>query len=102
MRNSPLFNAGAIETPILVMQGERDMGLGQAESLFTALWRQNKDVRFVTWWGEGHTVESVANLREMYRHILTWLEETAGPRPQGGDPSGLSSGAANSPPRPHS
>nr|WP_313427332.1 prolyl oligopeptidase family serine peptidase [Brevundimonas diminuta] len=77
-RNSPLFQADRIQTPILVMQGERDMGLGQAESLFTALWRQNKDVRFVTWWGEGHTVESAANLREMYRQIFAWLEETVG------------------------
>ncbi|WP_374322778.1 prolyl oligopeptidase family serine peptidase [Brevundimonas sp.] len=98
VRNSPLFNAGAIETPILVMQGERDMGLGQAESLFTALWRQNKDVRFVTWWGEGHTVESVANLREMYRQILSWLEETAGPRSQDDAQPASPSVVANSPP----
>ena len=76
VRNSPLFQAGAIETPILIMHGERDMGLGQAESLFSALWRQNKDARFITWWGEGHTVDSAANLREMYRQIFVWLNDT--------------------------
>jgi len=79
VRNSPLFQADRIRTPILIMHGDRDMGLGQAESLFSALWRQNKDVRFLTWWGESHTVESAANLREMYRQILLWLDETAGP-----------------------
>ena len=79
VRNSPLFNADRIRSPILIMHGDRDMGLSQAEALYSALWRQNKDVRFVTWWGEGHTVESAANLREMYRQILTWLQETTGP-----------------------
>ncbi|MDQ1193791.1 dipeptidyl aminopeptidase/acylaminoacyl peptidase [Brevundimonas vesicularis] len=102
-RNSPLFQADRIQTPILVMQGERDMGLGQAESLFTALWRQNKDVRFVTWWGEGHTVESAANLREMYRQIFAWLEETVGePDLVTASPGAPSSVAASSRPRPSS
>ncbi|WP_255568153.1 S9 family peptidase [Brevundimonas sp. PAMC22021] len=78
-RNSPLLQADRIETPILIMKGERDTGLGQSESMYAALWRQNKDVRLITWWGEGHTVESPANLREMYRQILRWLAETAPP-----------------------
>lgn len=96
-RNSPLFQADRIQTPILVMQGERDMGLGQAESLFTALWRQNKDVRFITWWGEGHTVESAGNLREMYRQILIWLDQTAGGTVVAGpNPSASPSVAASS------
>lgn len=81
VRNSPLFQADRIRTPILIMKGDRDTGLGQSESLFTALWRQNRDVRLITWWGEGHTVASAANLREMYRQILAWLDETAGRRP---------------------
>ena len=101
VRNSPLFHADRIETPILIMQGDRDMGLGQAESMFTALWRQNKDVRFVTWWGEGHTVESAANLREMYRHIFAWLEETAG-APFTTPPSDPTRPAASSRPGPPS
>ncbi len=83
VRNSPLFQADCIQTPILIMKGERDAGLGQSESVFTALWRQNKDVRLITWWGEGHTIASPANLREMYRQILVWLAETAGPRELG-------------------
>lgn len=102
-RNSPLFNADRVQTPILIMQGERDMGLGQAESMFTALWRQNKDVRFITWWGEAHTVESPANLREMYRQIFAWLEETVGSSAHvtasSGEPS---SAATSSPPGPPS
>ncbi len=102
-RNSPLFQADRIQTPILVMQGERDMGLGQAESLFTALWRQNKDVRFVTWWGEGHTVESAANLREMYRQIFAWLAQTVGkPDLVIARPDAPTTAAASSPPAPSS
>lgn len=98
VRNSPLFQADRIKTPILIMQGDRDMGIGQAESLFAALWRQNKDVRFVTWWGEGHTVESVANLREMYRQIFKWLQET-GASPDTTGPQGTVT-VTNASPRP--
>ena len=98
VRNSPLFQADRIRTPILIMQGERDMALGDAESLYSALWRQNKDVRFITWWGEGHTVESPANLREMYRQILAWLDETAGPTLEASTPLAPPSGEASSRP----
>lgn len=98
VRNSPLFQADRIRTPILIMHGERDMALGDAESLYSALWRQNKDVRFITWWGEGHTVESPANLREMYRQILGWLDETAGPTPAAPTSLARSSGEASSRP----
>ena len=87
-----------IVLPILIMQGERDMALGDAESLYSALWRQNKDVRFITWWGEGHTVESPANLREMYRQILAWLDETAGPTLGASTPLAPPSGEASSRP----
>jgi dipeptidyl aminopeptidase/acylaminoacyl peptidase len=98
VRNSPLFQADRIRTPILIMHGDRDMGLGQAESLFTALWRQNKDVRFLTWWGEAHTLESAANIREMYRQILLWLEETAPPAFSRSPTALTTSGATPRPP----
>ena len=101
VRNSPLFQADHIRTPILIMHGDRDMGLGQAESLFTALWRQNKDVRFLTWWGEGHTLESAANIREMYRQILLWLEETAPPEVNRSPTVLTRSGATPQPPPAH-
>lgn len=100
VRNSPLFQADRIRTPILIMHGERDMALGDAESLYSALWRQNKDVRFITWWGEGHSVESAANVREMYRQILDWLAATTGPRATVPTPVAPSIAEASSPPGP--
>ena len=80
VRNSPLFDADAIETPVLLVHGDQDMiAIGQAEMMFTALWRQNKDVRLLTYWGEGHNLDSPGNIRDLERELLDWLGLTLGP-----------------------
>lgn len=74
VRNSPLFQADRIATPLLMLQGDQDeVALAQAEEMFSALYRQDKDAMLVTYWGEGHVVRSPGNLRDLYGRAFAWL-----------------------------
>ncbi len=70
-----------MQTPLLIIQGDRDyVPVQQGEEVFTALYRQGKRAEFVRYWGEGHVLESPANIRDMWQRILAWFEEL-GSRP---------------------
>jgi len=74
-RNSPLFQADRIRTPLLLAYGDQDGAHpGQAEELFSALVRQGKDAVLLTYWGEGHVFGSPANLRDLYRRGFAFLD----------------------------
>lgn len=80
--NSPLFRAGEINDPVLLVHGELDfVPISEPESLFTALWRQNKDVQLVTYWGEQHLFYSPGTLRDFWRRIDLWFGRTVGLSP---------------------
>ncbi len=75
--NSPIFAADRIQAPVLLLQGDQDIAsLTQAQELFSALYRQNKDAMLVSYWGEAHVVTSPANLRDLYRRVFNWLDQT--------------------------
>ena len=46
----------------------------QAEEMFTALYRQGKPASFVRYWGEGHLLESPANIEDMWKRIYEWFD----------------------------
>lgn len=74
--NSPTLAAGRISAPLLLFTADRDyVPPGQAEELFSALYRQQKDVVLVTYWGEGHILSSPANIRDFYDTTWAWLDE---------------------------
>ena len=76
LRNSPAFSSSRITAPVLLFTGDRDyVPSGQAEELFSALYRQQKDVVLVTYRGEGHVLSSPANIRDMYATVWLWLRE---------------------------
>jgi dipeptidyl aminopeptidase/acylaminoacyl peptidase len=76
IRNSPLFYADRVQTPLLIVQGDMDMvPIAQGEEFFTALYRQGKRARFVRYWGEGHTFTSPANIRAMWSQVFAWFDE---------------------------
>ncbi len=76
VRNSPLFEAERVETPVLIIQGDMDyVALQQGEQFFSALYRQGKRARFVRYWGEGHVFQSPANIRDMWEQIYGWFDE---------------------------
>ena len=71
IRNSPLFHAENIITPILLLQGDLDyIHASQGQEMFTALARQGKDVVFVRYAGEGHGIHRPANIRDMWGRIF--------------------------------
>src|SRR5690606_10320901 len=76
VRNSHVLAADRITVPVLLFTAGREYGApGQAEELFSALYRQQKDVVLVTYRGEGHVLSSPANIRDFYETVWAWLDE---------------------------
>jgi len=76
MRNSPVFAADRIRTPLLIVQGDLDfVAMQQGEQMFTALYRLGRKARFLRYWGEGHGVGSPANIHDVWQRVFSWLDE---------------------------
>ena len=76
VRNSAYFQADKIDAPLLLIQSEMDVfPMDDYEQLFIALYRQRKEAAFVRYWGEGHTLESPANIRDMWERIFSWYDK---------------------------
>lgn len=75
VRNSPVYQAGRIKAPVLLIHGDVDfVRLGQAQEMFLALTRQAKDVTLITAFGDGHVVSTPGNLKGVYSRTFSWLE----------------------------
>ena len=75
-RNSPYFRAHHIDTPLMLVHSDLDFfPSDQYEQLFTALYRQRKDVVFVRYWGEGHWLNSPANVRDYWERVFVWYDK---------------------------
>lgn len=75
VRNSPLMAADRITAPVLLVTGDLDyITDSQSEAMFTALYRQNKDVALLTYRGEGHVLASPGNIRDYWSTALSWLD----------------------------
>lgn len=76
LRNSPLSYLQRIETPLMMIHGDLDGApMSQAEAVFMGLYRMGKRARLVRYWGEGHTLDSPANIRDNWQRISDWLSE---------------------------
>jgi dipeptidyl aminopeptidase/acylaminoacyl peptidase len=84
--NSPLMQAGKITTPLLLVQGEFDsMSAAEAERMFSALYRQDKDAELVVYAGEGHVFASPGVIRDYFQRLFAWFD--AALRPTTGAPT---------------
>ncbi|MBA3975775.1 MAG: hypothetical protein C0504_16340 [Candidatus Solibacter sp.] len=73
-RNSPISFVDRVSTPVMIVQGDQDyVPIQQGEEFFSALYRQRKPAIFVRYWGEGHIVESPANIKDVWKRIYEWL-----------------------------
>jgi hypothetical protein len=73
--NSPYYMADRISTPLLIMQNDLDIfDISQSEEMFSALYRLRKEAQYVTYWGEGHNMNSPANLRDWWRRLFEWYD----------------------------
>jgi acetyl esterase/lipase len=74
VRNSPIFHADKIATPILIIDGDLDFLGNQSEEMFTALSRQGRRAEYVRYLGEQHGPGSPANILDMWQRIFAWLD----------------------------
>ena len=79
---SPLYDAAALTAPTLLI--ESDMDRPRYGALFGALYRLNREAALLSYFGEGHTIASPENVRDLHRRILDWLARYLGP--PAGDP----------------
>lgn len=74
---SPVFAAGSITTPLMLVHGDLDfIPIQQAEEMFTALYRQEKRAQLVRYYGEGHTPTTKTNVLDLWKRMELWLSET--------------------------
>jgi dipeptidyl aminopeptidase/acylaminoacyl peptidase len=82
LRNSPLTYVDRVHTPLLLIHGEYDKRapMTQAEAFFFSLYRQGRTARLLRYWGESHSLsQSPANVRSIYREILSWFDRYLAP-----------------------
>jgi acetyl esterase/lipase len=74
--NAAMLNAPRLETPILILHGERDfLPVSEAEQLYAVLKATKKSARFVSFAGEGHIISSPQNILRFHEEILRFLEK---------------------------
>jgi dipeptidyl aminopeptidase/acylaminoacyl peptidase len=74
-RNSPLYFADRIETPLLLIHGGLDpLPAAQSDAMYSALFRQDKDAILVTYWGAHHGVTSPGDVRDMWARTFAFLD----------------------------
>lgn len=77
--HSPLYAAGRIVTPTLLI--ESDLDGARLSGLFGVLYRLNREAGLLTVFGEGHSFASPGNIRELHERILDWLDRYLAPTP---------------------
>lgn len=74
---SPLYDVERLTAPTLLI--ESDLDRPRYGALFGALYRLNREAAWLNYFGEGHTVASPANVRDLHQRILDWLARYLGP-----------------------
>lgn len=102
-RNSPVFAADRIHTPLLLMHGDQDIiVVNQSEAMFAALFRQRKDAQLAIYFGEGHGIGGPGNVRDLMSRMLGFFDSHLdfAPRPDAPPPGCPASASASSAPTP--
>ncbi len=85
IERSPLFQAGEIQTPLLLLHGDADVNVtpGESAEMFTALQVQGKPVEMVTFAGEGHGISGCWEDRVAHRTMMReWFDRWLRGRPE--------------------
>lgn len=75
-RNSPIFSVEKIDSPILFLHGDLDLGvtgLPGAERMYNALLRVGKTTALVRYWGQGHVAQSAPAIRDQWFRMTAWF-----------------------------
>ncbi|WP_197424653.1 MULTISPECIES: prolyl oligopeptidase family serine peptidase [unclassified Phenylobacterium] len=80
VRNSPLFAADRIHTPLLLIHGGQDgLSLAQSEAMYSALFRQGKDALLLVYWGAMHMPSAPGDVADIYAQTFRFLDDHLGP-----------------------
>lgn len=66
IQNSPLYRMQRATTPLLLLQAEFDYGGRAIEAVFSILYGRGIPVELAYYWGEGHVVNSPANIHDLW------------------------------------
>ncbi|MBI1196737.1 MAG: prolyl oligopeptidase family serine peptidase [Phenylobacterium sp.] len=105
VRNSPLYAADRIETPLLLIHGAQDgLPLAQSEAMYSALYRQGKDALLLVYWAAMHAPVSPGDVRDVYARTFAFLDDQLGPTltSDAGPAANPGPGSASTAPRPPS
>jgi len=76
VKNSPLFRAGQVAAPTMLIHSDMDtFAMSHYERFFTALTLRNKRAQLVRYWGEGHSPSSPGNIRDMNSRMFAWFDD---------------------------
>ena len=84
VKQSPLFNADKIHTPLLLLHGTADTNVPTTESiqLFTALKLLGREVTFIEIDGENHVITNYNKRMEWQNTIFAWFAKWLKDKPQ--------------------
>jgi dipeptidyl aminopeptidase/acylaminoacyl peptidase len=76
IENSPLFFLDRVETPLLIVHGEQDSGVGVflGDQIFVSLRRLGKEVEYGKYRNEGHAFFGLANQEDAANRIINWFD----------------------------
>jgi len=76
MDNSPVRYIDRIHTPLLIMHSDTDaFDMHQADNMFAGLVRLGREARYMRIWGEAHSLDSPANIRQFWSTMVDWFNE---------------------------
>ena len=74
-RNNPIYHFDRVRTPLMIVHADNDIFyMSQADVAFQALHRLGRRVRYVRYWGEGHVIQSPANIRDLWSRMYEWFD----------------------------
>lgn len=83
LRNSPIYNASKISTPLLTYVGLQDPKVNPPHSfaMFNLLRRMKKDHVLLVYPDEGHVIQNKNNGADLYSKIMAWFDHYLKKRP---------------------
>lgn len=94
LRNSPGLQTERLIAPVMLIYGDLDFDIGQAQTVFASLYRQGKDAQLLIYRGEGHVVLSPDNVRDLYGRAFAFLRAAMGAPSEPSAASDVAAGGA--------
>jgi dipeptidyl aminopeptidase/acylaminoacyl peptidase len=76
LENSPVFYLDRVQTPLLMIHGEDDSGVGVflGDEIFVGLRRLGKEVEYARYGGEEHAIFGLANQMDAADRTISWFD----------------------------